>query len=251
VTDLAVLIGHGIGYSASPTMHNAAFAALDIDARYDLRDVPPPVLADEIHALRGDGRLGANVTTPHKLAACHLVDEVGPEVRRLGAANTILRYGDRLVARNTDLAALAAELPTGVTRAVVLGAGGASRAAVAALRDAGCAQVLVIDREHWSNLPGALATVDLVINATPIGTASDETPVPARLLRVRLRVLDLVYRPSPSRLVQEARAAGAQARGGAGMLLRQAALSFTLWTGREAPLEAMRRALRAELGEIR
>ena len=250
MTELAVLIGHGIGYSASPAMHNAAFAALDIDARYDLRDVIAPALAGEINALRGDGRIGANVTAPHKLAACHLVDEVGPEVRRLGATNTILRYGDRLVARNTDLAALAAELPTGVTRAVVLGAGGASRAAVAALPDAGCAQLVVIDRARWANLTGALTTVDLLINATPIGTASDESPVPARLLRADLRVLDLVYRPSPSRLVREARSSGAQAHGGAGMLLRQAALSFTLWTGREAPLEAMRDALRAELGEV-
>jgi shikimate dehydrogenase len=249
MTRLAVLLGHEIGYSASPAMHNAAFAALELDARYELRDVDSLSVADEVAALLDNGRIGANVTKPHKMAVCELVDELGPEVRRLGAANTIIRRGDRLVARNTDLAAIAGELPTGITRAVVLGAGGASRAAVAALRDAGCDQVLVIDRAHWMNLPGALMTAHLLVNATPIGTESDESPVPQRLLRPDLRVLDLVYRPSPTRLVREARAAGAAAHGGAGVLLRQAALSFGLWTGRQAPVAVMRDALRTELGD--
>lgn len=248
MTGLAVLLGHDIGYSASPAMHNAAFAALELDARYELRDVDPLSVADEVAALLNNGRIGANVTKPHKVAVCQLVDELGPEVRRLGAANTIVRRGDRLVARNTDLAAIAGELPTGISRAVVLGAGGASRAAVAALRDAGCDQVLVVDRAHWMNLPGALMTAHLLVNATPVGTESDESPVPAHLLRPDLRVLDLVYRPSPTRLVRDARAAGAAAHGGAGVLLRQAALSFGLWTGREAPVAVMRDALRAELG---
>jgi shikimate dehydrogenase len=247
MTALAVLLGHGIGYSASPAMHNAAFAALELNARYELRDVDSLSLADEVAALLDDGRIGANVTKPHKIAVCELVDELAPEVRRLGAANTIVRHGDRLVARNTDLAALAAELPPTSHRAVVLGAGGASRAAVAALRDSGCEQILVIDRAHWANLPGALATADLLINATPIGTDSDETPVPIGFLHPRLRVLDLVYRPSASRLVREARSIGASARGGAGMLLRQAAASFTMWTGRAAPIEVMRQALDREL----
>lgn len=248
MTDLAVLLGQGIGHSASPAMHNAAFAALEIDARYEIRDVDTFALADAVAALLDEGFIGANVTTPHKMGVCELVDELGPDVRRLGAANTIVRHGDRLVARNTDLAAIAAELPAGVARAVVLGAGGASRAAVVALRDAGCEQMLVLDRARWANLPGALAGAHLVINATPIGTGSDETPVPARFLRSDLRVLDLVYRPSPTRLVREAREAGAAARGGAGILLRQAALSFALWTGRPAPIEVMRDALRGELG---
>jgi shikimate dehydrogenase len=85
------------------------------------------------------------------------------------------------------------------------------------------------------------------VNATPIGTGSNETPVPAELLRPDLAVLDLVYRPSPTRLVREARAVGADARDGAEVLLRQAALSFSLWTGRDAPVEVMRAALVAEL----
>jgi shikimate dehydrogenase len=219
-----------------------------MDARYELRDVDTLALADEVAAILDEDRIGANVTQPHKMAVCELVDEIAPEVRRLGAANTIVRRSGRLVARNTDLAAIAAELPAGISRAVVLGAGGASRAVVAALRDAGCRGVLVLDRASWANMPGALATAQLLVNATPIGTDSDETPVPARLLHPGLRVLDLVYRPSPTRLVREARAAGALAHDGAGVLLRQAALSFAMWTGRQPPVAAMRSALHAELG---
>lgn len=249
MTALAVLLGHRIGYSASPNVHNAAFAALEMDARYELRDVEPHQLAAEVEALRAGDRIGANVTKPYKMAVCDLVDELAPEVRRLGAANTIVRYGDRLVARNTDLPALRAELPPRIQRAVVLGAGGASRAAVEALEASGCASVLVIDRARWANLPGALMTAELLVNATPIGTDSDETPVPSDLLRPEIAVLDLVYRPSPSRLVREARAVGARARGGAGMLLRQAVFSFSLWTDRDAPIDVMRDALRRELGD--
>jgi shikimate dehydrogenase len=251
VTAQVVLLGHHIGYSASPAMHNAAFAALGIDARYELADVPSDALADAVAALRAVERLGANVTQPHKLAVCDLVDELSPEVRRLGAANTIVRSGDRLVAHNTDLPALAAELAAlgRFGRAVILGAGGASRAAQAALADAG-AVVEVVDRARWHELPNALATADLMVNATPIGTGSGETPVPASLLRPDLAVLDLVYRPTPTRLVREALAAGANARTGAGMLLRQAVLSLELWTGRAAPVDVMRAALEDELRTV-
>jgi shikimate dehydrogenase len=249
VTDLVVLLGHQIGYSASPAMHNAAFSAVGLDARYELADVPASALSGAVAALRGPGYLGANVTQPHKLAVCELVDELAPEVERLGAANTIVRDGRRLVAHNTDLPGLAAELAElgPIRAAVVLGAGGASRAVQAALADAG-ASVEVADRARWGALPDLLAAADLLVNATPIGTGSDETPVPADLLRPDLAVLDLVYRPSPTRLVRDARAVGATARGGAGVLLRQAAASFTLWTDRAAPIEAMRDALHAELG---
>ena len=103
MTALAVLLGHGIGYSASPAMHNAAFEALLLDARYELRDVEADTLAGEVEALRSSDRIGANVTKPHKVAVCRLVDELGPEVRGLGAANTIIRYGDRLIARQYRL----------------------------------------------------------------------------------------------------------------------------------------------------
>jgi len=250
MTDVAVLLGHHIGYSASPAMHNAAFAELGMDARYELADVPTDDLAAAVDGLRGPDRLRANVTQPHKLAVCELVDALSPEAERLRAANTIMRDGDRLVGHNTDLPALAAELAGmgPVSAAAVLGVGGASRAVQAALADAGVT-TFAVDRRRWEAIPDILAECQLLVNATPIGTGSDESPVREELLRPDLAVLDLVYRPSPTRLVREARAVGATARGGAGMLLRQAALSFVLWSRRDAPVEAMRRALRTELGD--
>lgn len=277
------LLGHRIGYSASPAIQNAAFAALGVPLRYELRDVPPAELGAAVAKLHEPDLVGANVTQPHKVAICEHVDELSAEVRRLGAANTVVRRDGRLIAHNTDLPALAAELrellgsapmasetrspptrrvavprePAGrsttvrrgpVGRAVVLGAGGASRAAQAALADLGATDVAVVTRERWHELAGLLEAAELLINATPIGTASDESPVPVGLLRRDLVVLDLVYRPSPSALVRAARAAGAVACGGAGMLLRQAAASLTLWTGCAPPFDVMRAALRAELG---
>jgi shikimate dehydrogenase len=171
-------------------------------------------------------------------------------VRRLGAANTIVRDRGRLVAHNTDVPAVAAELG-GLAmlrrRAVVLGSGGASRAVQAALDRVG-ADVVVVDRSRWAELPALLADAALLVNATPIGTGTDLTPVDPDLLRPDLAVLDLVYRPSPTRLVREAHERGATAQGGAGMLLTQAVLSFELWTGRHAPVAVMAEALRVELG---
>lgn len=249
MTELVVLLGHHIGYSASPAMHNAAFAALGMDARYELVDVPTAGLSGAVAALRGPGFIGANVTQPHKLAVCELVDELAPEVERLGAANTIVRDGARLAAHNTDLPAIAGELALfgPMRRAIVLGTGGASRAVQAALTDAG-ATVEVIGRDRWHELHDLVGEADLVVNATPIGTASDETPIDGAFLRPSTSVLDLVYRPSPTRLVREALAVGAHARDGAAVLLGQAVASFGLMTGQPAPVEDMRDALRRELG---
>jgi shikimate dehydrogenase len=253
VTAHVVLLGHRIGYSASPAMHNAAFAATALDAAYGLRDVPASELERAVSELRSEGMLGANVTQPHKVESMRLVDDVTAEVERIGALNTIVREGNRLIGHNTDLPALATELRVlcggAPGAALVLGAGGASRAAVLALNDAGAERVTVLHRFEWHRLPELVQQANLLVNATPIGTASDESPLPDELLRPDLRVLDLVYRPSPTRLVREARAAGAWALDGAGMLLRQAALSFTLWTGRPAPETVMRDALLHELRE--
>ena len=251
MTSRVVLLGQHIGYSASPAMHAAAFAALGIDARYDLADVDRAGLADAVAALRGEDHLGANVTQPHKLAVGPHVDDRAPEVERLGATNTIVRDGMRLIAHNTDLPAIRAEIaelaePGTLRRAVVLGAGGASRAVQAALADDGV-DVEVVDRATWGTLPHRLPAADLLVNATPIGTESDDSPVPPGLLRDDLAVLDLVYRPATTRLVRDARAAGATAASGIGVLVRQGALSFTLWTGRPAPVGVMRDAVLHEL----
>ncbi|MDQ2934229.1 MAG: shikimate dehydrogenase [Chloroflexota bacterium] len=250
MTALVTLLGHRIGYSASPAMVNAAFSAAGIDAQYELRDITAEELPAAVKELRSPNALGANVTQPHKVDALDLVDDLAPDVERVGALNTIVRRDERLMGHNTDLIAIVARLAALAPdpwQAVVLGDGGASRAVVIALTDAGAHGVNVVSRFDWHRIPELLVRADLLVNATPIGTASDESPIPAKLLRPDLRVLDLVYRPSPTRLVREARAAGAPAEDGAAVLHAQAAASFELWTGRPAPLDVMRAALDADL----
>lgn len=250
MSERVVLLGRGIGYSASPAMHNAAFAAVGLDWRYALADVDADALPGVIAQLRRGELAGANVTQPHKAAVMPLLDGVSAAVERVGAVNTIVREADgRLIGDNTDLPALAAELDRlgAFSRAVVVGRGGAGRTAAVALADAG-ASVRMIGRDAWAQIPALLEGADLLVNATPIGTAEDVSPIPAELLRPGLAVLDLVYRPSPTRLVLDAGAVGADGVTGAGVLLRQASRSFEAWTGRTAPYEVMRQALAEELG---
>lgn len=249
------LLGEHIAYSASPAMMNAAFEALGLPHRYELVDVPGAEVATTIEGLRRHDAGGANVTTPHKASVAALVDELSDDARRADAVNCVVPIDGRLVGHNTDLPALldqiAALRPAGPGRAVVLGGGGAARAVLLALGDAGAREVVSLTRSGgtWGRLADELARADLVVNATPIGTGTDETPVPAALHRPGLAVLDLVYRPSPTRLVREARAAGAAARAGGGMLLGQAVRSLELWLEAPAPLAAMRDALIASVGD--
>ncbi len=258
VLSVVRLIGLGIGYSASPAMQSAAFAALGLPHDYVLADVRADELAATVATLRADDSLGANVTTPHKAAVAQLVDELEPLAREIGAVNTVVQRRGRLLGSNTDLPALVdaiRQLRPAVKHAVVLGAGGAGRAVVRALAECGAGRVTVVGRREepgvtaWSHLAGSLPEADLLINATKVGTGASETPVPAALLHRGLAVLDLVYRPSPTRLVAEARAAGAIAAAGGGVLLGQGWRSLEAWLGVAAPVAIMAAALKAELGE--
>ncbi len=248
------LLGQGIGYSASPAMMAAAFAALGLPHTYDIREVVPGDLPAAVDGLRRPTTGGANVTIPHKAAVAHLVNSVTRDATTADAVNCVVRDGDRLIGHNTDLPAIMDELrllrPHGLGRVVLLGAGGASRAVeMAVIRLDGRLVRVARSDGSWDRLAEHLETTDLVINATPVGTAGDESPVPAELLRPDLAVFDLVYRPSPTRLVREARAIGAPARAGGGMLLGQAWRSLELWLGVPAPIDAMRAGLRRSVGE--
>ena len=248
------LLGHGIAYSASPAMMNAAFEALGLPHRYVLADVPPEDVAGTVQQLRAGDAGGANVTVPHKAAVAALVDEISDTARRANAVNTVVREGDRLIGHNTDMPAtvecISRLCPDGVSHALLLGAGGVSRAVRLALAEVGVDQVTVLRRSDGSlgRLADTIASADLLVNATPVGTGAHESLVPATLLRPDLAVLDLVYRPSPTRLVREARAVGAHAEAGAAILLGQAWRSLELWLDVRAPMEAMHAALDAELG---
>jgi shikimate dehydrogenase len=271
------LLGSPVRHSVSPAMHNAAFAALRMPWGYSAIEVRPGELAEWVDRLRAFDWAGANITIPHKVASVELVDALSESARRIGAINTIVTEEGRLIGHNTDADGFAADLAAhrvNVTRgvAVVLGAGGAARAVTGALQTMGAEVRLVCrnqeagramlwtlsgaDHEErvfsWSpeGFRGATEGAALVVNATPVGMATDadHDPWPADLpLPAGAFVYDLVFNPRETRLVGRAREAGLDACGGLGMLVGQGALAFQLWTGVRPPREVMTSAAKAAL----
>jgi shikimate dehydrogenase len=246
-------------------MHNAALASLSMsDWRYQRLPVPPNLFAETVRALGASGFVGANATIPHKQAALVHADRASQAAVEIGAANTLTFAADgTIAAENTDAPGLIAALqesPRGM-RALVLGAGGSARAAAWALREAGASEVSVWNRTH--SRARALARdlgvraisaperADLLINCTSVGLElnDDEDRVLGQLGLSFERVgeypyvVDMVYRQGPTPLLAVARRQGARTLDGLEILLAQGALSFELWTGRAAPLQAMRDAL--------
>lgn len=259
---LTGVLGQPVSHSRSPAMHNAAFEALGLDWRYLALPVPAELFGETARALPGSGYRGANVTIPHKLAALSVADSATPAARAIGAANTLTFDDGAIEADNTDaqgfLDALGA--PVEGLRALVLGAGGAARAVAWALREAGAGEVAVWNRtpERAAELAAALEIrhvtrpepADLIVNATSVGLdpALDRDAALEALALGGVEqppaVADLVYRGDgvATPLAQWAGAAGARFTGGLEVLVRQGALSFRRWTGRDAPVDVMRAA---------
>lgn len=263
-TRVVGIIGDPVGHSRSPAMHNAAFDALELDWVYVAFPVPRGEGATAVRAVATLGLAGLNVTMPHKADAAAGCDDMSSEAAALGAVNTVVNAGEKLVGHSTDgdgfLRALDDE---GITvagkRAVVLGTGGAARAITHALGRAG-AQVTVAGRRPEavrsavSLAPGGVAVAlddldverfDVIVNATPLGMNGEPPPFDPAVLQSGQFVFDTVY-PVETPLLREARARGLRATGGLGMLVHQGALSFSLWTGVEPPLHVMRAAASAD-----
>jgi shikimate dehydrogenase len=268
-TRLAAVIGHPIRHSLSPALYNAAFQALGLDWVFLAFDVAPGDGEAAVAAMRPLGIEGLSVTMPHKEAAARAVDERSPVAERLGAVNSVaLHPGGRLVGSNTDGSGLVDALradegfdPAG-KRCLVLGAGGAGRAVVLALADAGAAEVVVWGRtagraESAAGLAGergrAVETpygveFDLLVNATPVGMPdSPGLPVDPAEIRKGTVVVDLIYHPPVTPLLEAARERKAVAVNGLGMLIHQAAHQFRLWTAEDPPVEAMSAAALAAI----
>jgi shikimate dehydrogenase len=259
---LAVL-GHPVGHSRSPAMHNAALAALGIGAEwsYEAIDARPDDFERRVRAMPGEGFAGANVTVPHKGAALSLADELSETAREIGAANTLSFADGEIRADNTDAQGLLDALPspTADGRALVLGAGGAARAVVWALVREG-AEVDVWNRTELRSrnlceeLGGHPSTelhqgdYGLIVNTTSVGLRGEdpfaELPLARDAFAAGQTVVDLVYGREPSRLLAAAEAGGATVVDGIEVLVRQGALSLRIWTGQEAPLGTMRAAAR-------
>jgi shikimate dehydrogenase len=280
MTQYINLLAYPAGHSISPVFQQAALDHHGLDARYDAVSTAPDALGDAVDTLRGDGYLGANVTIPHKEAVRRHLDALDPWAETLGAVNTIVKQGSRLVGHNTDSYGLLRALreqagfqPRGRS-VLLLGAGGAARAAAFGLcreglsmltianRTIGRAEDLVValSREgtalsaislEQGDIAGAVAGADLIVNATSVGMshggAAGESPIDVGLIRPGTVVFDMVYTPLESPLVVGARSAGAVGVSGLWMLIYQGAAAFELWTGREAPAEVMYEAGRTAL----
>ncbi|HEX6207633.1 MAG TPA: shikimate dehydrogenase [Actinomycetota bacterium] len=258
-TAVFAVVGWPVGHSASPAIHRAAFEALGIPAVYLRLPVPPGRAEAGVGSLRALGARGANVTAPHKVAIAGLCHDLAPSARRTGTVNTLLIEGGTVTGHDTDSEGLRrflqedARLNLAGLTSLVLGGGGAARACAVALSGlagrlvvaargaAAAAEVADLFEGPSTVIPfaeAAEAEADVILNATPLGWRGEDVAVDPRPGQV---VVDLVYRETP--LLRRARAVGAVAHDGRGMLLRQAALSFRLWTSQDPPLEAMRAAL--------
>ena len=279
-TRVVGVIGDPVAHSLSPTLHNAAFEALGLDWIYVAFPVARGRGAEAVAAVSALGLAGLNVTMPHKEDVAGACAELSADAATLRSVNTVVgRPGGGIFGDSTDgpgfLDALADEGIAVEGRPVlVLGAGGAARAVVLALGRAGASVTVAARRPEAAESAAALApgagavplgalatpsgpsasgavdpaTFAVVVNATPLGmSGGDALPVDAEALHAGQAVVDLVYHPADTPLLTAARARGARSVNGLGMLLHQAARSFTLWTDEPAPLDAMRAAVTAAL----
>lgn len=238
-------------------MHNAAFGALGLDWTYELLDVAPEAILTATAMLREQDVAGANVTIPYKQVVMQHLDTLEPEALRARAVNTIVNRDGRLNGSNTDVTAIRMAItelglePRGAT-VVILGAGGSARAAAVALE--GAHLTFAVRHPEDADVPGRVLawddpalsaetrSADLLLNATPLGRR-DEMPLRPNALPSAGAVIDLVYVKGGTPLVRKARSLGLRTADGWEILLAQGAKSFELWTGRPAPVDAMRQTL--------
>jgi shikimate dehydrogenase len=276
LSGLACVIGHPVGHSLSPVMHNAAFEAMGLPHRYVALDVAPERVLDAVRGAAALGFVGMNVTIPHKAAVIPALVSISRTAEILRSVNTISFGPDGPTGESTDgpgfIASLAEEgVDVAGKRVVLLGSGGSARALAYALCESRAAHITVAGRTpervqalvdavsaasglvsmETCDLRGeaierALSGADLLINTTPLGmhpNPDDMPPVPPESLRPGLVVADIIFNPPRTRLLEAAGKRGCEVIDGRGMLVHQGALSFGIWTGIQPPVEVMRRAL--------
>jgi shikimate dehydrogenase len=265
------IIGDPVGHSISPAMHNAAFKALNLEYVYIPFRVNKEELARAVDGLRAFNIRGVNVTIPHKVSIIPLLDEIDEFAQKIGSVNVVVNDNGRLSGYNTDAhgflyALLDQDIEPEGQKVVVLGAGGASRSICFALAERGASltilnrtpgnaarfaaamsemtgqaiQVLALTKE---NMAAAVDNSTLLINTTSVGMYphADSTLVDHRMIKPHLTVVDIVYNPLKTKLLAEAERAGARTISGIDMLIWQGALAFEIWTGKQAPINIMRK----------
>ena len=280
MTKFVGLIGFGLKHSISPQFQQAAFDYLGLDIRYEVWETNKDDLSKVVEGMRDASKLGANVTIPHKEAVLPLLDDVDNDARRIGAVNTIVNRGGKLIGYNTDASGFTRALRDDGAfsprnkRVVLLGAGGAARAVGFALVDAGVRSLIILNRSvergralawdlkvsdtevaalSWKdgNTLTALAECDLLVNCTSVGmkdgSGEGKSPLGIGLIPKRALVYDVVYNPMETPLLAAAKKAGARTLGGLPMLVYQGVASFELWTGKSAPIDIMMRVAKRAL----
>ncbi len=275
-TKVAAIFGDPIGHTLSPAMHNAAFKAIGLNAVYipfHVKAGSKGALKAAVESVRSLGMMGVNVTIPHKESVFKFLDEADEHAIDIGAVNTIVNRDGRLYGYNTDGAGYLLSLRKetgfrpGGKRVVIIGAGGAARSILYSILGLSPALVTLANRtvkradslarEFASKFPcpmntfpldraaieKALSSADLVVNTTSIGMmGKGELGLPLGALPSKAVVSDIVYRPLKTGLLREAEKRGLKIHGGLGMLVRQGAIGFELWTGRKAPVSVMEKA---------
>jgi shikimate dehydrogenase len=274
MTRRVALLGKPLRRRHSQVMHDAAFDAAGIDARYVLRELEPDEVPDAVAAARGSEWLGLGVTAPYKRVVAELCDEVEHDATMIGAVNNVVRTDDgRLVGFNSDAPGfragveLAMGRPLDGAEVLIAGAGGAARAVVFACLMAGVGRLMIGNRtvaaaealaERFDGIGtaalevaplddpafrAALASTDLAVNATTVGMVDPGMTIDVGLLPDRATVFDLVYVPPETPLLAAARARGLRAANGSEMLIAQAAIAFERWTGVGGMADVMRAAV--------
>lgn len=244
------LFGEKLSHSLSPVIHNHFYHLLNIEATYSLYQIRPELLADAMKGIKALSLQGVNVTIPYKVKVMEYLDRISPEACRIGAVNTIFNSGDRLSGYNTDYIGFGKLLqrndidPTG-KNAVVLGSGGAAKSVVAYLEDHNISNITIVSR----NILQASTTVkhevidydhltsitkhDLLINCTPIGMHPNvhQSPLPQETIIKFNAVVDLIYNPATTQLMQQAKNTGIRSCNGLYMLVAQAAAAVEIWNG--------------------
>ena len=270
------IFGHPVNHSLSPQMHNAAFQALRLDCIYLAFDIHPKDFEIAARAIKSMGISGVNITIPHKESIIFFLDEISPEANITGAVNTVKNVDGKLIGYNTDvsgfLRAIKEDLgfhPKGLS-ATVVGAGGAARAVLTSLCMNEAYQVYVINRtldkakrlasefkkgfkdtfiqavslDDKDEIKNILGKTNLLVNATSAGMKGvDSVEIPLEYLQKEAVIYDLVYDPRETNLIKTAKELGYKASGGLSMLLYQGAESFEIWTGKDAPISVMKKAL--------
>jgi shikimate dehydrogenase len=278
------IIGYPLSHALSPVIHNAAYEAMGLDARYEGWETPPEEVGAAVGRLRTrDDCLGMNVTVPHKQAVMQHLDEIESTAAAIGAVNTVEKRNGRLIGHNTDRSGYLRSLveagcPIKGKSVLIVGYGGVERAIAYALAEAGATSVAVHGRrpegvsealaqlratspfpmnleavpDDERDLRMAVQAADIVVNCTPIGMLHSGTEgksaVPGEMLEPGQWVSDAVYNPLETELLRLARERGAHAVDGLGMLVYQAADAIKIWTGRDAPVDIMRSAALKALG---